>query len=131
MSRTEPPRLSVVLPVIGGPEAVAKSLQCLDAQTIAGDVALLVVTSRPEQFIGLAAHLPHLGSLRILTGRPECSTGVCRALAVREARAPFVAGAEDHCYPEPGWAAGLLAAFDENVGAVGPDLRNGNGGNRI
>lgn len=131
MSNAEVPRLSIVLPVIGGPEVIATTLQCLSRQTIAADTELLLVTADPERFAGVAAQLPELGAVRILTGDPEQSTGFCRALGVRQARAAFVANAEDHCHPEPGWAAGLLAAFEPGVAAVCPDLRNGNRGSRI
>ncbi len=126
-----PLRLSVLLPVIGGPEAVATSLAGLDAQTIAGAIELLILTSRPERFAGVADDLPRLGAVRVLADTPEQSTGLCRARGVRQARADFVANAEDHCHPEPGWAAGMLAAFEPNVAAVCPDLRNGNQASRV
>lgn len=51
---------------------------------------------------------------------------VAKWAGVRAASAPVVAFAEDHCYPEPDWAAALIAAHDENWAAVGPLMRNAN-----
>ncbi|MDX1531775.1 MAG: glycosyltransferase, partial [Rhodothermales bacterium] len=56
----------------------------------------------------------------------ERSTGAARALAVRHVRAPVVVFAEDHCFPEPDWAASLLAAHGERVAVVGPTVANAN-----
>ncbi len=49
-----------------------------------------------------------------------------KVLGIREASAPYVAFAEDHCYPEPEWAALLLAAHREGWAAVGPLMSNAN-----
>src|SRR4051812_32206319 len=43
-----------------------------------------------------------------------------RAAAVRAAAAPLVAFAEDHSFPQPGWASALVAAFDDGISVVGP-----------
>jgi hypothetical protein len=49
-----------------------------------------------------------------------------RAAAVRAAEAPLVAFAEDHSFPQPGWAGALVAAFDDGASVVGPVVENGN-----
>lgn len=49
-----------------------------------------------------------------------------RAAGVRAARAPIVAFTEDHSFPRPGWAAALVAAFDDGQSVVGPVVENGN-----
>jgi hypothetical protein len=49
-----------------------------------------------------------------------------RAAGVREATAPIVAFAEDHSFPEPGWAEALIRAHDDGWCAVGPDVVNAN-----
>jgi hypothetical protein len=53
------------------------------------------------------------------------------AAGVRAASAPFVVFTEDHCYPEPGWAEALLAAYDERTAAVGPVVAHANAGGSI
>ncbi len=52
--------------------------------------------------------------------------GAARAAAARAARGTLVAYLEDHCYPEPGWAAVLCARADEGWSAVGYGFRNAN-----
>lgn len=49
-----------------------------------------------------------------------------RLAGIRAAGAPLVVFTETHCFPEPGWAAGLLAAHGDGADAVGPVFRNGN-----
>ena len=54
------------------------------------------------------------------------TVGEARAAAARAARGTLVAYLEDHCYPEPGWAAALCARADEGWSAVGYGFRNAN-----
>ena len=49
-----------------------------------------------------------------------------RAAAVRAANAPIIAFTEDHSFPQPGWAAALVAAFADGASVVGPVVENGN-----
>jgi hypothetical protein len=35
---------------------------------------------------------------------------------------------EDHCYPEPGWAEALVAAYDDRTAVVGPVVAHANEG---
>lgn len=53
-----------------------------------------------------------------------------RAAGIRAASAPVIVFTETHCFPEAGWAAGLLAAHDEGADAAGPVFRNGNPASR-
>ena len=43
-----------------------------------------------------------------------------------DAHAPIVALAEDHCFPEPGWADALIRAHQGPWAVVGPVVRNAN-----
>jgi hypothetical protein len=49
-----------------------------------------------------------------------------RAVGVRAAGAPIVAFTEDHSFPQPGWAAALVAAFTDGNSVVGPVVENAN-----
>lgn len=49
-----------------------------------------------------------------------------KAVGVLKATAPILAFAEDHCYPDPDWAAALIAAHQQGWAAVGPAMRNAN-----
>ena len=59
-------------------------------------------------------------------GAVASSTAAARAAGVRAARAPIVAFVEDHCFPQQGWAAALIAAHREPWAAVGPAIGNAN-----
>jgi hypothetical protein len=50
------------------------------------------------------------------------------AVGVWAAQAPLVAFTEDHVYPDPGWAAALIKAFEGPWAAVGSMLTNANPG---
>jgi hypothetical protein len=49
-----------------------------------------------------------------------------RATGVRAATAPIVAFTEDHSFPQRGWGAALLSAFEQGFSVVGPIVENGN-----
>jgi len=72
------------------------------------------------------ADLAGFAEWRIVPVPPGTSFDDARALAVRAARAPITAFVEDHSYPQPGWAAALIAAFAAGWSAVGPVMENGN-----
>src|SRR5262249_35044767 len=57
----------------------------------------------------------------------ECESAG-HAAGVRRASAPIVALAENHSFPEPGWAAALIQAHRAapSRAAVGPELGNAN-----
>jgi hypothetical protein len=54
-----------------------------------------------------------------------------RAWGVVSSLAPIVAFAEDHSFPQPGWAAALLDAFEHGWSGVGPVVENGNPGSLV
>jgi glycosyltransferase involved in cell wall biosynthesis len=96
-------------------QRVRRLLADLAAQTIADRIEVLVVDCRPE--LGGLDPPPGL-RLRVLGGK-SLSFGQARAEAARSARAEIVAYLEDHCYPEPGWAEALAAAYRESWASVG------------
>lgn len=49
-----------------------------------------------------------------------------KVMAITETSAPIVAFAEDHCFPDPGWAEALIDAHKQGYAAVGPLMRNAN-----
>jgi hypothetical protein len=53
------------------------------------------------------------------------------ATGIRAAAAEVVALAEDHCFPEPDWAAALIDAHARGYAAVGPEIANANPGSVV
>ena len=129
MSERRPPELSVVLVTPDGYATIAKTLRHLRAQTARDRIEVVIVAPSRDR-LGLDRAEP--GALagfhgsQVVEAGPVESTGDARAAGVRAARAPVVALAEDHSYPDPEWAAALIAAHRQPRGAVGPAIANAN-----
>jgi glycosyltransferase involved in cell wall biosynthesis len=120
------PLLSVVV-VTDAYDTIRKTVRHLRAQTIADRIELVVVAAEPEEALGLdAAELSELHSHRAVQVEDIQSLSWARAPGIRVARAPIVALAESHCFPEPEWAERLLAAHEQGWAAVGPAIYNAN-----
>ena len=121
------PALSVVLPTSRGLANVARTIRALRAQTIRHRLELVIVA--PSQSIPLdPALIEGFAGLQVVGVRDvTSSSNRARVAGIRVARAPVVALAEDHSFPEPGWAEALLAAHAEGTwAAVGPVVCNAN-----
>ena len=118
------PRLAVVILAPYGPFRIEQILYCLRKQTIADHLQVLAVLPEGEDS-GLSLSCFHSTSKVIQIEGFEGS-GPPKAAAVKQAEAPIVAFAEDHCYPEPDWAEALLAAHSESHAAVSPWMGSAN-----
>jgi GT2 family glycosyltransferase len=120
------PAISVVLPTTSDFESIATTVRHLRRQSVADRLELVVVAmARPDFLVDASACRGFWGVRVVHTDRH--SHGDACAAGVRAARASVVVFAEDHCFPEPGWAEALLAAYtDADVVAVGPIFRNAN-----
>ena len=119
------PRLSVVI-VTDGFETIRRTVRHLRAQTIAGAIELVIVVPREDQLDPEGSDLDELHSHQVVPVGDIRSLSWARAPGIRAARAPVVALAESHCYPEPEWAERLLAAHEDGWVAVGPAVFNAN-----
>src|SRR5690606_27179000 len=110
-------------------ERAQRVLDAVDAQTRADALELIVVD------LGAAGAPPLRHPARVpLVHVPLPRTtawGSARAAALRHAHADLVAYIEDHCYPEPGWAAALLDAHQGPWAAIGYAFTNPNPENYI
>jgi hypothetical protein len=124
--RPPQPAISVVLPTTSDFASIATTVRHLRRQTIADRVELVIVPmARPDWRNDDAACRGLWGVQVIHAGRH--SHGDACAAGVRAARSGVVAFAEDHCFPEPGWAEALLSAYTApEIVAVGPIFRNAN-----
>lgn len=122
----EGPALSVVLPTPSDFASVVTTVRHLSRQSIVGRLELVVVAmDRGDFALDPPACRDFWGSRVVHLGRS--THGEASAAGVRAARAPVVVFAEDHCFPDPGWAAALLQGYtDSTVAAVGPVFRNAN-----
>ena len=120
------PDLSVALITPYSFETIRRTVRHLCAQTLASRIELLLCVPVAGGFdLDWDAVAP-LHSTRILEVGEVTKTGPARARAARHASAPVVVYAEDHCFPDPGWAEALLRAHHGPHAAVGPAFRNAN-----
>ncbi|MDH3690453.1 MAG: glycosyltransferase [Gammaproteobacteria bacterium] len=122
------PALSVVLATEGDARLIAKTLKHLLAQTIVRQLELVIVASHPERLGLTSSELSAFGFHQLVSLDALRSKAQANTAGLRQARANVVAFAEDHCFPEPDWAAALLQRHDEPWAAVGPTIRNANPG---
>ena len=120
------PAMSVILATRTGYSSIRATVQALRRQTALSRLELVLVV--PSRLCGTVdqedlAAFPHSQVVEVDEVR---SIAQANALGVRRAKAPVVALAEDHCFPDPQWAAALLSAHREPYAAVGPAIRNWN-----
>jgi hypothetical protein len=107
---------------------IDRTVRHLAAQTARDQIELVIVAPSLEggKIDGDAPPLDRFQSVRLVEVGPITATGSAFAAGVRAASAPVVACAEEHSFPEPGWAAALIAAHAGPWCAVGGVLRNAN-----
>jgi glycosyl transferase family 2 len=120
------PALSSILITPTDYGAIAKTMEHLRAQTIAGQIELVIVAPRADR-----VHVPpedeaSFHSVKIAEISEFGSLAVARVAGVEAASAPVVAFNEDHSFPEPGWAAALLEAHRRGYAGVAPQMKNAN-----
>jgi hypothetical protein len=120
------PALTVVSITPDRYETVRRTLRHVRAQTALDAIELLLVAPSRDMLDADESELAEFHWVKIVEVGPLGATGEVRARAVREATAPIIVFTEDHCFPDPDWAAALLARHEEPWAAVGPVLRNAN-----
>lgn len=116
--------LSVVTVTPDGLGALEETLAALRAQSEAERMELIVVAPREvpahaESLEGFAA------TRRVAVGEIE-TLAPAIAAGMRAATAPVVAYAEEHSFPEPGWASALIERHRGPWAAVAWSLENAN-----
>lgn len=122
--------MSVVLPTPDTFETIRRTIEALRAQTIADRLELVIVAPAGDLPIDPVA-VEGFASVQVVGVGTMTSSNAARVAGIRVARGPIVALAEDHCFPEPEWAAALLEAHGEGYAAVGPVLHNANPGTAV
>lgn len=114
------PRLSLILVCYHGRGDLLLPLPGLQAQTIAGEIELLLV-ARPGLFApGEVEAITGLHSVRLVTVADPVPRGRAAAAAVPAATAPFIGLHENHTRAEPETYERILAAMPEGLAAIAP-----------
>jgi hypothetical protein len=125
------PVLSVVLPTPSDFASIATTVRHLRAQSIADRLELVIVAMGQAGFALDERACRPFQNVRVVRVEKRSHGDACAA-GVRLARAPLVAFAEDHCFPEPGWAQALVEGYTSpDIAAVGPVFRNANPGTLV
>ena len=98
----------------------------LRAQSVAGQLELVIVTPRPDAVRSEVADLGELAALLVVGVDGLVPLTAARAAGVRAATAPVVFVGETHTYPEKGWAEALIDAHAGDWAAVVPGFGNAN-----
>jgi hypothetical protein len=124
------PLLSAIVVAPEGWAPVRNTVRHLAAQSIADKIEVVFVVPRGIPF---ETDVPLDGFAGTHVVEVDGIVGGASGYAdgVRAATAPFVVLTEDHCYPEPGWAAALLGAYDGRTAVVGPVVAHANRGGAI
>jgi hypothetical protein len=118
--------LSVVIATPDNYETIRLTMRHLEAQTARHLIEIVVVGPAEQSIRPPAEDLQGFHSHQLIAIGTVTSIGRANAAGVRHARAPLVALAEDHCFPEPGWAQALINAHQGPWAVVGPVVRNAN-----
>lgn len=117
-------QLSVITVTPDGLGALDRTLGALRAQSVSDRIELVVVA--PQELPADAGSLEGFAATRVVTIERIESLGRALAAGVRAASGPVVAYAEEHSYPEPGWAGTLIDRHRGPWAAVAWSLENAN-----
>lgn len=123
--------LSVVLITASDYNRLRKTVRHLAAQDMADRIQLILVCTDESSFEVIPGDVERFGELTIVEVGPMHSTGEPRAQAALRAKGPITVFAEDHCFPQPGWASAIVKAHAAGHTAVGPSMNNANPGTSL
>lgn len=118
--------LSVILITASDYRRLRKTVRHLAAQDVADRMQLILVCREASDLEVPIEDTRSFGELTVFEVGPLQSTGEPRAQAVSAARGAITVFAEDHCFPQPGWARAIVAAHAAGHTAVGPSMSNAN-----
>lgn len=126
MSTNQEVALSVVIVTPDRYDRLRKTIEHLRRQTARDRIEIVIAAPSLSELNANRAELSDFAALRLVEVGAIQATGEPRAIATRAATGPVIAYAEDHCWPEPNWAAALIEAHRKPWGGVGATLINAN-----
>jgi len=120
------PALAAIVVAPDSYNTIRRLMECLKAQTVAGQIEVVLVTPSTEQLAVEESDLACFQSWQVVEVGSIRSFGAAYAEGIVRAKAPVVALTHDHSFPDVKWGELLIAAHRERWAAVGPSIRNGN-----
>jgi glycosyltransferase involved in cell wall biosynthesis len=126
VSRGEPPRISVIVPTRDRPQALARCLAALAAQTVADTLEVIVVDdgSIAAQDVRETVNLHR--DARLVRGA-GVGPAAARNSGAQHARGAALCFTDDDCVPDEEWAERLAEALDRGADAAAGTTLSGGG----
>lgn len=124
------PALSAIVVIPDKFETVRKTLRCLQKQTVAKQMEIVIVTPGPDGDI-VEDELKAFHSWQIVPADKIRSISGGFTTGILKAKAPLVALTEDHSFPDINWAELFIKNHRQPWAAVGPSMRNANPDNPV
>lgn len=118
------PDMSAILVTPDTYKTIRRTVGSLAAQTAARQLELVIVAPPSASIDPREPDLQRIGRVTVVRDADLTSSSTAKEAGIRAAAAPIVVLTEDHAFPEPGWAAALLARFQGPWVAVGPTVRD-------
>jgi hypothetical protein len=112
-------------------DPLRRTVSHVASQDMVGKLELLILAPEGREVAVDPDLARPFHSVRVIPVAYGAGSGAARAAAVHAARAPVIAFAEDHSFPQEGWAAALVDAHREPHAAVGPAVHNANPGTLV
>jgi len=126
MEQTNFPDLSVILITPDSYETIRRTIQSLKRQKVKSKMEIVVVARSASDLNADTSELEEFGRYQIVEVGQIDSIGSAYSAGIRKANAEVVALAEDHSFPQSGWAEELIETHKKECAAVGPSISNAN-----
>ena len=126
MKASHRPDMTVVIISPDTYGTIRRTIDHIKAQTVKDRLELVIVAVSPDGIEVDSRELDGLNSFQIVSLPDVNSYGEAMAGGVRAASSPLVVFAEDHVFPDPGWAEALIDSHQNGRAAVGPVMYNAN-----
>ena len=120
------PAMSVIITTPDSYDTIRALVRALRLQTARDALEVVIVAPSVAAIRAGLADLQDFRCWRIVELGVLRSVGQAKTAGIRCATASVVVLTEDHCFPDPGWARGLIEAHRGDWAAVGPAMDNGN-----
>ncbi len=124
------PALSAIVVIPDKYETVRKTIHCLQKQTAAKQIEIVIVTPGPAGDI-IEDELKVFHSRQIVPVEKVRSISGGFTAGILKATAPLVALTEDHSFPDNHWAELFIENHRQPWAAVGPGMQNANPDNPV
>jgi O-antigen biosynthesis protein len=120
------PLVSVVVPVYNGERTIARTIECLFAQSLMAH-EIIIVNDGSTDWTELV--VKQFGDEIIYLSKDNGGPASARNHGIRRATGDFVAFTDSDCLPDKDWLSNLIKGFDHpQVGGVGGTIRRADDG---